>query len=90
MEEKVIVTMTLDEFRGIIKEEVTAALEAQQTPSIKELPPLLTRLEVMELLQISSTKATELFKRPDFKVFREGKILVETSWLLEWVRENSF
>lgn len=92
MEEKVIITMSVEEFRSIIREELELARK-EEPLKIKELPPLLTRTEVMDLMRISHSKAAELFGREDFKVFQlnpSGKILVETEWLLGWIRKNSF
>ncbi|MBG9795619.1 hypothetical protein ABD76_25430 [Paenibacillus dendritiformis] len=62
-----------------------------------ELPLLLTRTQLMELLDIGSTKASELLNREDFPVIREfGHPRVPTHlfmiWIeehTEWVRENT-
>ena len=72
--------------RQMIKEEVTLAVrEAVKT---KELPPFLTRQELMELLHIGQTKTSELLGRPDFPVFREAGILIPTKQLFEWIEKN--
>lgn len=73
--------------RQIIREEIGQAVEELQTKN--ELPPFLTRTEMMEVLRISSTKAAELMNRPDFPVFREAGLLIPTEMLFEWVRRNT-
>lgn len=73
--------------RQIIREEINNAIGEIQNKN--ELPPLLTRKEMMEVLRISSTKAAELMNRPDFPVFREAGLLIPTEMLFEWVRRNT-
>ena len=56
----------------------------------RSLPPLLTRKQFMELVDIKDTKCAELFNRPDFPVNRElGNPRVPTQLFLEWVNRNS-
>lgn len=56
----------------------------------KQLPPLLTRKEFMELTQISASKCNELFHREDFPVTRElGHPRVVTKDFLEWLSDST-
>lgn len=81
------VAFDLEALRGIIREEVRAAVsEAVKT---KELPHLLTRKELMELFHISQTKVTELLGRADFPVMREAGILIPTHLLFKWIEKNT-
>ncbi|RKJ06727.1 DNA-binding protein [Butyricicoccus sp. 1XD8-22] len=73
--------------RQIIREEIQNAVEELQTQN--ELPPFLTRTEMMELLHIGHTKTSELMNRPDFPVFREAGVLIPTEMLFEWIRRNT-
>lgn len=66
-----------------MKEDIHVLLPAH------DLPPLLTRTQMMELLHISSWKATELFGRPDFPVFREAGLLIPTKKLFEWIDRHT-
>lgn len=88
--DNMIVTMTVGELRQIIREENEKLKEEfLQETKLKELPPLLTRKELMELLHISHTKATELIGRPDFPTFRKAGLLIPTDMLFEWIRRNT-
>ncbi|GGB41396.1 hypothetical protein F3157_07945 [Virgibacillus dakarensis] len=52
----------------------------------KELPPLLTRKQFMELVDISANKCNELFHRSDFPVTRElGHPRVITKDFFNWL-----
>lgn len=73
--------------RQIIREEINNVVE--EFRSKNELKPLLTREEMMAVLQISSTKAAELLRRQDFPVFREAGLLIPTDMLFEWIRRNT-
>lgn len=54
------------------------------------LPPLLTKTQLMELLDIKSTKASELLNRQDFPVIREfGHPRVPTHSLMVWIDEHT-
>ncbi|MEN2765798.1 hypothetical protein [Ornithinibacillus xuwenensis] len=67
-----------------IKKQVVPVLlqELQQ----KHLPPLLTRKQFMELVDIGPTKCNELFNRSDFPVTRElGHPRVITKDFFEWL-----
>lgn len=91
MEQATMIMMSVEDLRNTIREEVEKAIGNQQQVQgkIKELPALLNREQFMELMQISSTTATRIFERPDFRVFRKGKLLIETDFLFEWIRKNS-
>ncbi|ANU28421.1 hypothetical protein I858_015635 [Planococcus versutus] len=86
-----LVTMTVEDLRKVVSEEFNKAMEKRGKVEgvIKQLPAILTREEFMEVMHISSTTATRIFDRPDFRVFRQGKILIESEFLLEWIRRNS-
>lgn len=73
--------------RQIIREEVREAVI--DSNKAKELPPLLTRKELMELLHIGQTKTTELLGRADFPVFREAGLLIPTDLLFKWIEKNT-
>lgn len=88
MDEQVIITMSVEEFRAIIREEVDKALDARPAKPA-DLPPLLTRKEFMDLLHISSPTAQKLYDTPGFPVFRRtGTLLFETEKVFEWLRDN--
>lgn len=73
--------------RQIIREEVREAV--RDSVKSQELPPLLTRKEMMEVLHIGATKAAELMARPDFPVFREAGVLIPTDKLFEWIDKHT-
>ncbi|MCV9886272.1 DNA-binding protein [Metabacillus halosaccharovorans] len=73
-------------FSEIIKEEVAKALQDFRTT---QLPPMLTRQQFMDLLNIKQAKASELLNRPDFPVFREAGVLVPTHMLFKWIEKNT-
>lgn len=73
--------------RQIIREEIREAVI--DTQKARELPPLLTRKELMELLHIGQTKASELMGRADFPVFREAGLLIPTDLLFKWIEKNT-
>lgn len=56
---------------------------------MQDLPPVLTRERLMEVLCIGPTKTTELLKKPGFPVCREAGVLVRTDRLFEWIDENT-
>ena len=74
--------------RQIIREELTAILEGQANPYY-DLPPLLTRNELKQLLRIGDTKAAELLGREDFPVFREAGVLIPTDLLFQWIVQHT-
>lgn len=69
--------------RPVIREEVRALNKST------ELPPLLTRKEMMALLRIGHSKAAELFARPDFPVMREAGYLIPTDKLFKWIDRHT-
>ncbi|GGA31369.1 DNA-binding protein [Psychrobacillus lasiicapitis] len=73
--------------RQIIREEIREAVI--DTQKARELPPLLTRKELMELLHIGQTKTSELLARSDFPVFREAGLLIPTDLLFKWIVKNT-
>lgn len=73
--------------RQIIRDEVREAVS--NSIKTKELPPLLTRRELMDLYRISQTKVTELLGRSDFPVMREAGILIPTHLLFKWIESNT-
>lgn len=91
MDQNMIVTMTVEDLRKVVSEEVQKALSERGKVEgrIKQLPPLLTRKEFMELMHISAPTAIKIMESPDFKVYRKGKILIETEFLLGWIHRNS-
>jgi len=55
----------------------------------KQLPPLLTRKQFMELADVSAAKCNELFHRSDFPVTRElGHPRVPTKLFFNWINES--
>ncbi|WP_203334330.1 DNA-binding protein [Planococcus beigongshangi] len=95
MDENMLVTLTVGELRNVVSEVVNKEVQkaiAEQLElqgRIEQLPPMLTREEFMKVMRVSSTTATKIFDRPDFRVFRRGKLLIETEFLFEWIRKNS-
>lgn len=77
----------VDSFRQIIREEVERATVHIQKQN--ELPPFLTVTELMELLHIKRTKASELLNRSDFPVFREAGVLIPTHLLFQWIEKHT-
>lgn len=52
----------------------------------KQLPPMLTRRQFMDLADIGETKCAELFNRDDFPVNRElGRPRVATKDFFDWI-----
>ncbi|MEK5070760.1 DNA-binding protein [Sporosarcina sp. FSL K6-1508] len=56
---------------------------------MRNLPPLLTRAQLMDLLHIGPTTTSELLKRPGFPVCREIGVLVRTDKLFEWIDRHT-
>lgn len=78
------VEMDVDQLQNVIETAITKAIEKHAF--INNLPPLLTKTQFQELLDIGSTKAAELFNRPDFPVIREfGHPRVPTQLLFIWI-----
>lgn len=55
----------------------------------QQLPPFLTITELMELLHIGRTKASELLARPGFPVCREVGVLIPTDKLFQWIDRHT-
>jgi|SRR5699024_6685544 len=71
----------------VVKQAVPVLLQKLEQ---KQLPPLLTRKEFMELVGIGETKCNELFHRSDFPVNRElGHPRVPTKQFFEWVNATT-
>lgn len=86
MDKQVLITMSVEEFRSIIQEEVEAAVA--DLGSRRDLPHFLTRKEAKELLRINDTKMSELMGIPDFPVCREFGVKIYTDKLFEWIEDN--
>lgn len=81
-----------DEFKQSLANEIKNQLMPVLIQELeqKQLPPLLTRTEFMELVGISGTKCNELFHRPDFPVNRElGHPRVVTKDFFEWLHATN-
>lgn len=91
MQQATMLMLSAEELKAIVQEAVSEAVSQLKLERgmIKQLPPLLTREEFMDVMNISSTTATRIIERPDFRVFRRGKLLIETEFLFEWIRNNS-
>lgn len=74
-------------FRKMIREEVQQAVKESIRP--QELPPLLTRKEMMEVLRISHDKAAQLMARPDFPVSRVAGVLIDRDKLFKWIDRHT-
>jgi len=76
-----------DQLQQMINEAINNAFQNQVS---NNLPPLLTKTQLMELLDIKATKASELLNREDFPVIREfGNPRVPTQSLLVWIDEHT-
>lgn len=85
-----VVVMESDDLAKLIAQVVEQKIRehAVQVPS--GLPPVLTKTQFCELLDISLPKAGELFKRPDFPVNREfGNPRIPTNLLLKWIEDHT-
>ncbi|PSL42164.1 hypothetical protein B0H99_101412 [Planomicrobium soli] len=87
MEQTILITMTAEDLRNIISEEV--AKVAERIEPRRDLPHFLTREETKELLRISETKMCELMGRKDFPVCREFGVKIYTDELFKWIRFNA-
>ena len=82
------VNFDVNELRGIIREEVERAV--REAVQVNDLPPLLSSVQLMEVLGIGRTKASELMNREGFPVIRDfGHPKVPTDLLFEWIRQNA-
>lgn len=87
MEQTVLITMSAEDFRTIVREEVAQATKHLEPR--KELPHFLTVKEAKELLRVSDSKMYELMGRTDFPVCREVGVKIYTDELLSWVKANT-
>jgi hypothetical protein len=81
------VEIDMEQLRQVIHEEVTKAVD--EVTKHHQLPPMLTRKQLMELFNISQTKASELLNRADFPVFREAGVLIPTHLLFKWIEKHT-
>ncbi|AIQ59727.1 hypothetical protein [Paenibacillus borealis] len=85
-----VVVMDSDDLERLLDKVVSRAIEAYAVQVPVSLPPVLSRTQFMELLNISAPVATALFKRPDFPVNREfGNPRIPTALLLRWIEEHT-
>jgi hypothetical protein len=76
-----------DELRQILREEIKNAVA--DVIRQNQLPPMMSRKQLMEFLQIGHSKCAELLRRPDFPVFREAGVLIPTHLLMKWIEKNT-
>lgn len=82
-----VVVIEVEDLQKMIHEAVAEAMKGHLT---RELPPILTRTQFMELLDIGESKTAELFNRPDFPVNREfGHPRIPTALLFKWIEEHT-
>lgn len=82
------VDIDLDSLQQVINNAVDEAIERHALKS--QLPPLLTKPQLQDFLDIGTTKASELLNREDFPVIREfGHPRVPTHLLMIWIDEHT-
>ncbi|MEK3882383.1 DNA-binding protein [Paenibacillus sp. PL2-23] len=82
------VEIDTEQIQRLINESVAKAIEKHSFA--RSLPPVLTRSQLMEFLDIGSTKAAELLNRADFPVVRElGHPRILTHQLIQWMERHS-
>jgi|SRR5690625_3449261 len=86
-----VTTFTDEEIQSFVQE-----IKNQLLPALlhelhdKQLPPILTRKQFMELTDISASKCNELFNRADFPVTRElGHPRVVTKDFFKWLSNTT-
>lgn len=87
-----VVVIEVEDLQKMIREAVADAVKGQLTHGsvTLELPPILTRKQFMELLDIGEAKTAELFNRPGFPVNREfGHPRIPTGLLMKWIEEHT-
>lgn len=85
-----LIVMEEADLERLLDKVVSRAIEAYSVQVPVSLPPVLTRLQFMELLDISAPKATEVMRRPDFPVNREfGNPRIPTGLLLQWIDKHT-
>lgn len=87
MEQTILITMTAEDLRKIISEEV--AKVAERIEPKRDLPHFLTPKEARELLRISDSKMRELMGRTDFPTCREFGVKIYTDELFKWIHDNA-
>lgn len=87
MNEQIIVTMSIEDFRKIIAEEV--AKIAGRIEEKRDLPYFLTPAEARAVLRVSDSKMRELMGRKNFPVCREIGVKIYTDRLFEWIEKNT-
>lgn len=82
------IDLDLSQLQAAINDAVDKAIERHSFQS--QLKPLLTKNDLMDLLEIGATKASELLNREDFPVTREfGHPRVPSHLLLIWIEEHT-
>ncbi|CAH1205820.1 hypothetical protein PAECIP111893_02429 [Paenibacillus plantiphilus] len=82
------VEIDYDQIAHLINAAVDSALERHSMAN--NLPPILSKTQFMDLLDIGPTKAGELLNREDFPVIRElGHPKVLTHLFLQWCEEHT-
>lgn len=82
-----VVVIEVEDLQKMIREAVADAVKGHLT---NELPPVLTRKQFMEFLDIGESKTAELFNRPGFPVNREfGHPRIPTGLLMKWIDEHT-
>ena len=68
----------------LLAEKIASKMQEQQR--YHGLPPNMRRRQFMEEFDVNSTRASELFQRPDFPIIDElGHPRVNTKLLFEWM-----
>ncbi|MEY9095374.1 DNA-binding protein [Paenibacillus sp. RC84] len=82
------VEFDLDHLQKMISMAVEQAIQKHEFANT--LPPLMTKAQLMDVLEIGGTKATELMNREDFPVTREfGHPRVVTSLFMQWIEAHT-
>lgn len=82
------VEIDIEQLQQVINEAIARAFEKHIVP--QSLPPILSKAQLMELLDIGKTKAAELLNREDFPVTRElGHPKVLTHLLIRWMEQHT-
>lgn len=82
------VQVDFGQLQDAINDAVDQAIERHALKS--SLPPILTKQQLMDLLDVGATKAGELLNREDFPVIREfGHPRVPTHSLMIWIDEHT-
>lgn len=82
------VQMDFEKLEQIIKSAVDAAIEKHSFAN--NMPALMTRAQLRQLLDIGETKASELLNRADFPVCRElGHPRIPSHLFMKWVEQHT-